>query len=255
MGNVMYQFYTELRKAKALVKKIYTGKRPVADLPTAMQHFVMQSGILSVGDIHHAKIEWKNAMLKFSKNGDWKSITCLQHNFLPDPIRLVYIRAKMLSIIGVEALDSFRHGKGGMLVKAAGLFNLVNANGYQMDKAELVTILAETMVIPDYALQTYIHWEEIDLHTIKGTINYHGLKASGIFYFSEDFQISKFETYDRCYTESNGNLVETKWTAECKAYIQQEDITFPSKFSATWNFPQGDFTYFEGEIDKIVYSD
>lgn len=254
MGNVMYQFYTELRKAKALVKKIYTGKRHVSELPTALQHFVSQSGILSVGDIHHAKIEWKNAMLKLSKRADWKTVTCMQHNFLPDPIRLVYMKAKMLGLIGIEALDSFRHGKGNMLVKAARLFKLVNAKGYQMDKAELVTILAETMIIPDYVLQTYIHWEEIDLHTIKGTINYHGLKASGLFYFNENFQIVKFETNDRYYAESNESFVATKWTAECKAYIQHEHIAFPSQFLATWNFPQGDFTYFKGEIENIVFS-
>ncbi|WP_316784109.1 DUF6920 family protein [Pedobacter frigiditerrae] len=254
MGNVLYQFYTELRKAKALVKKIYTGKRPVTDLPKAMQHFVIKSGILSLGNIHQVKIEWKNTMLKFSKKGYWKSITCLQHNFLPDPIRLVYMKAKILGIIGLEALDSFRHGNGNMLVKAAGLFKLVDAKGYKMDKAELVTILAETMIIPDYALQTYIKWEEIDLYTVKGTINYHGLKATGLFYFNENFQMIRFETNDRYYTESNGNLLETKWMAQCKTYIKHNELTFPSQFSATWNLPQGDLTYFKGEIRNIIFS-
>lgn len=164
------------------------------------------------------------------------------------------MKAKMLGIIGLEALDSFRHGNGNMLVKAAGLFKLVDAKGYKMDKAELVTILAETMIIPDYALQTYIKWEEIDLYTVRGTINYHGLKASGLFYFNEDFQMIRFETEDRFYTESNHALLQPKWTAECTSYIKQDDITFPSIFTATWNFPQGDFTYFKGEIKKLVFS-
>ena len=147
------QFHTELRKAKALVKKIYTGKRSASDLPKALQYFVAQSGLLSLGDIHQVKIEWENTMLKLSKKGNWQAISCLQHNFLPDPIRLVYMKAKFLGLLGVEAMDSFRHGKGNMMVKVAGLFKLVDANGYEMDKAELVTILAETMIIPDYAIK------------------------------------------------------------------------------------------------------
>ncbi|TCC90165.1 hypothetical protein EZ428_12830 [Pedobacter frigiditerrae] len=254
MGNLKHYFSTELRRARALVKKIYTGKRAVSDLPTALQHFVLQSGCLSLGNIHQVKIEWKNARLKLSKKGSWKSITCVQHNFLPDPIRLVYMSTKVFGLIGIEALDSFRHGNGNMMVKAAGLFKLVDAKGYQMDKAELVTLLAETMIIPDYALQTYTQWEEIDLYTVRGTINYHGLKAVGLFYFNENFQVIKFETNDRYYTQSNGNFLETKWTAECKTYIKHNDITFPSAFSATWNFPQGDLTYFKGEINNIIFS-
>jgi len=255
MESLYYHFSNELRKARALVKKIYTGKRPISDLPTAIQHFVNQSGFLSLGNIHQVKIEWKNAMLKFSQNRSWKPISCLQYNFLPDPIRLVYMKTKILGLLGVEALDSFRHGNGNMMVKVAKLFKLVHAKGHEMDKAELVTLLAETMIIPDYALQTYIQWEEIDLYTVKGTINYHGLKASGLFYFNEEFQIIRFETDDRFYTRSNSELLQTKWTAECKDYTKQNDIIFPSMFSATWNFPQGDFTYFKGEIKKIVFSD
>lgn len=254
MGSLKYLFSTELRKARALVKKIYTGKRPVSDLPKALQNFINQSGFLSLGNIHQVKIEWRNTMLKLSYGGNWKMINCVQHNFLTDPIRLVYIKTKILGLIGIEAFDSFRHGNGNMMVKAAGLFKLVDAKGYKMDKAELVTILAETMIISDYALQTYIQWKEIDLYTVRGTINYHGLKASGLFYFNTDFQMIRFETDDRYYTESKGNLIQTKWTATCKDYITQNEISFPSSFKATWNFPNDDFNYFRGEINSIVFN-
>lgn len=112
MGSLKTFFSLELRRARALVKRIYTGKRKLEELPIALQHFLIQSGFMAVGSIHQAKIEWKNAALKFSKTGQWKHIDCVQHNFLPDPIRLVYMKTKMLGIIGLEAFDSFRHGHG-----------------------------------------------------------------------------------------------------------------------------------------------
>jgi hypothetical protein len=162
------------------------------------------------------------------------------------------MKTKILGLFGLEAFDSFRHGYGGMIVRMAKLVNITNAKGPEMDRAALVTILAETMIIPDYALQTYIQWEEINNHTIQGTINYHGLKASGIFYFNSNFEIEKFVTHDRYFTDSKGTLHPVKWTAECNDYIRRGQISFPTKFKSTWNFPDGDFTYFQGQIDNIT---
>ncbi|RYG54178.1 MAG: hypothetical protein EOO01_02280 [Chitinophagaceae bacterium] len=252
MKSLKTLFFLELRRARALVKKIYTGKRKLEELPNALQHFLIHSGFMMVADIHQTKIEWKTAALKFSVNGNWKRISCTQHNFLPDPIRLAYMKTKMFGLIGLEAFDSFRHGHGGMIVRMASMINLTNAKGPEMDKAALVTILAETMIIPDYALQSYIQWEEIDHYTIKGTINYHGLKASGIFYFNSNFEITKFETDDRYFTDGKGILHQVKWTAECSNYTRHGQLSFPTKFKSTWNFPTGDFTYFQGEISNIM---
>lgn len=252
MRSVRSFFSLELRRARALVKKIYTGKRKLEELPNALQHFLIHSGFMMTGDIHQIQVKWKNAALKFNNSGNWKHISCIQHNFLPDPIRLVYMKTKIFRLIGLEAFDSFRHGHGGMMVRMARLINLTDARGPEMDSAELATILAETMLIPDYALQTYIQWEEIDDYTIKGTINYHGLKASGIFYFNSNFEITKFETNDRYFTDRKGILHQVKWTAECSDYNRHGQISFPTKLRSTWNFPTGDFNYFKGQISNII---
>lgn len=252
MGSLKTFFLVELRRARALVKRIYTGKHKLEELPIALQHFLTQSGFMAVNNIHQAKVEWKSATLKFSKTGKWKHIDCIQHNFLPDPIRLVYMKTKMFGIVGLEAFDSFRHGHGGMMIRMAQLFNMSDAKGPEMDKAELVTILAEVMIFPDYAVQTYIQWEEINPYTLRGTINYHGLMASGIFYFNSNFLIEKFETTDRFYTDKKGKFHPVKWTAECSGYTRHGEISFPTSFKATWNFPTGDFTYFQGQINTII---
>jgi hypothetical protein len=245
-------FTLELRRARALVKRIFTSKRKLEELPTVLQHFLIQSGYANPVEIHQAKIEWKNAALKFNKKGEWKTIQCTQHNFLTDPIRLVFMKTKLFGLFGLEAFDSFRHGHGGIKIKVAGLFALADAKGIEMDKAELATILAETMIIPDYALQTFIQWEEINHYTLQGTINYHGLKASGIFYFNHNFEMEKFETEDRYFTDKDGKFHQTRWTAECSGYQRHGLISFPTFCRSTWNFPEGDFTYFKGEIDKII---
>lgn len=252
MKKLQSLFSLELRRARALVKKIYTGIHPVEQLPNALQHFLLSSGFLKLGDLHQVKIEWATARLKFEQNGAWQDISVIQHNFLPDPIRLVYMKAKLFGLFGLAAFDGFRHGKGYMQVRLAKLFNLVNATGAKIDKSALVTLLAETMIIPTYALQTYIQWEEIDSYSVKGTINYHGLKASGIFYFNSNFEITKFETEDRYLTTKSGELQQTHWTASCEYYHKHGSIRYPTSIRATWNMAIGDYTYFEGRVKNLI---
>ncbi|MEJ5995266.1 DUF6544 family protein [Pedobacter sp. Du54] len=252
MDSLKSLFSLELKRARALVKKIYTGKRKVDELPNALQHFVQQSGFITQGDIHETKVEWKATKLKFSENGKWKLMESVQHNFLPDPIRLAYMKTKLFGLFTLEGFDSFRHGKGGMFIRMARLFNLARAQGPEIDKAELATILAETMIIPDYALQRYIHWEELSKYVVKGTIDYHGLKASGIFFFNTNFEINKFETNDRYFTDKKGIFHPVKWTAECSSYVTHGGIRFPTFFNATWNFSHRDFCYFQGSINDMI---
>lgn len=249
-GSLKSKFLTDLAQAKDLVKKISIDHHRLKSLPIALQHFLARSGI-SVKPVLNANIEWKNARLRFSEKSTWTAIECVQYNFLPDPIRLVYMKAKRFGLLSLEALDSFQHGTGQMLIKTLKLITLSDAKGYEMNKAALVTILAETMIIPAYALQSYIHWEEIDSKTLRATISFHGVKASGIFHLNDDFEMVKFETYDRYYTDPRGMYHQIQWTTEASNYVAKNGFSFPTSFKATWNKHEGDFEYFKGEVKSI----
>ena len=44
------------------------------------------------------------------------------------------------------------------------------------------------------------------------------------------------------------------WTAACSDYrVSDSGIKYPTKFSAVWNYPEGDFIYFDGKISSISY--
>lgn len=252
MSSLKSTYFAELRKSRALVKKIYGGKKSILDLPNALQHFLIQSGFTAYPKLHSVEIHWRNTFLKFSANADWKPITCSQYNFLPDPIRLVYMKAKLMGIFNIEAMDSFRHGEGHMRISALGLFHIADSKGGEMNRSELVTILAETMIIPDYALHSYMRWEEIDHYTLRGTIDYFGLNASGIFYFNDNFEMIRFETNDRYQAKKGNGFKQTKWTAEASNYIKKNGIKFPTAFTATWNQDANDYCYFRGEVAAIT---
>lgn len=250
-SNLKSKFFKDLKRAKDLTKKISIDHHPPSSLPIALQRFIALSGI-PTQPIISVNIEWKNARLRFSEKSTWKAISCTQCNFLSEPIRLVYMKAKIFGLFSLEALDRFQDGVGQMLIKAFKFITLSNSKGYEMDKAALVTILAETMIIPSYALQSYIHWEEISSKTIKATISFQQIKASGYFHFNENFEMIKFETNDRYYTDRKGIYHQMQWIAEASNYVVKDGFRLPTSFKAKWNTYEGEFEYFKGDIKSIT---
>jgi hypothetical protein len=140
-----------------------------------------------------------------------------------------------------------------MLVKLMNLFKITDAQGPEMDAAELVTILAEAVIYPTYFLQNYISCQLINVNTIKGVINNNGIKATGVFYFNAFGEFIAFETFDRYYS-SKGKFHRTRWTVHVDGYTEQNGIRFPEKFRAVWHLPEGEYEYFIGTIGRIDWN-
>ena len=133
------------------------------------------------------------------------------------------------------------------------LFTLFDERGTDLDRACLVTILAEALFVPSVALQPYVEWQAIDDRHAKGTIKAYGLSASGIFTFSEDGTMHSFTTDDRMATSLDGKKEKVRWTAMLADYRMQGDLLLPSTLQAIWNYPEGDFLYFDGKNVSIEY--
>jgi hypothetical protein len=242
MTKLKSRYFVELQKARTLAKTVTNTNRQIEDLPHTLRQYLIKAGV-SLG--------WKDTFLKFSPKGKWRSMYCLQQNFLPDPIRLAYMRTTFMGLFSVEALDSFTHGEGGMKIRALNLFNIANSKGKEMDQSQLVTILSETIIIPTYALQRYITWEEIDAFTVKGTISCYGITASGIFHFNTDYEPVSFESSYRYYTLPDGSFQQVKWSIAATGFSMDGTIGFPTNIAATWNFPEQDYCYFKGNLSSI----
>jgi hypothetical protein len=225
---------------------------PMPILPAAIRNYLEYCGYKKNYGFNYCITNWKSAHLKLNPKSKWTRIDCNQVNFIKNPARIVYLRAMLFGLIPIEAIHKFQKGKGKMLVKLLKVFTITNAEGPKMDSAELVTILAEAMLIPEYFFQPYISWTELDPFTIKGTIRNGSLEASGIFYFNEYCELLRFETNDRYYTH-NSILERYKWTAYAWNYKVCQDIKYPSNFMATWSLPIGDYTYFKGRLDGVTY--
>lgn len=246
-------FHQELIKAERL-KMSNQVSCPISDLPEILQRYFYFCGYTGEECIRYVTIHWQNAMLKFSPNSAWKNLDCIQINLLPTPLRLVYMKAWLYRFIPFEAVDEYLSGCGTILIKILRFFTVSSAIGKEIDKAELVTILAEMMIVPAYALQHYISWQTIGPLCQRATITFRNISASGLFYFAETGQVLRFETDDRYYTGKDGRYHQMKWTAVVKGVHEVAGIKIPSFFTAIWHLPDQDYQYFKGTIAGISIS-
>lgn len=224
-----------------------------ANFPNAIKRYIKHCNYIGSPKTSYLKMVYNDVSFMQSKNGPSLRINYTQYNFAKEPCRMALIDSSMFGV-PFEGYDYFSDGKGGMKGVLAKSICLFNQTGQEMDQACLSTFLAECLFIPTTILQDYITFDEISDYQVKATISYNNITASGIFTFNEQYEMISFTTNDRSLVSSDGTSEYVKWSALCKDYkLSDNGIKYPTKFQAVWNFDDGDFVYFDGNISKIQY--
>lgn len=222
-------------------------------LPIAIQKYIENCGYIGTPKMSYLKMEYYNVDFSQGRNGPALTIDYTQYNFINAPCRMALIDSSMFGI-PFEGYDYYQNGTGGMKGVIAKAITLFDQTGADMDKACLATFLAESLFAPTVLLQEYITFEEISDFEVRATITYGGQTASGIFTFNEQYEMISFTTNDRAATGTDGNIEYIPWSALCSDYqVSENGIKYPTKFQAVWNYPDGDFVYFDGIISEVSY--
>lgn len=222
-------------------------------LPLAIQRYIEHCRYIGTPKMNYLKMEYHDVDFMQGKDGPVLKIDYTQYDFVSEPCRMALIDSSMFGV-PFEGYDYYQNGVGGMKGVIAKGITLFHQTGEEMDKACLVTYLAESMFAPAILLQNYISFEEISDYEVKATIYYAGQSASGIFTFNEQYEFVSFTTSDRTVTNSDGTMEYIPWSAVCSEYeFSESGIKYPTKFKAIWNYPDGDFVYFDGVISTVSY--
>lgn len=232
--------------------ELFTEK-DFSHLPTAIQRYIENCGYIGAAKMSYLKMEYHNVDFSQGKSGPTLKIEYTQYNFINEPCRMALIDSSMFGI-PFEGYDYYQNGTGGMKGVIAKAITLFDQTGADMDKACLATFLAESLFAPTILLQDYITFEEISDFEVRATITYGGQTASGIFTFNEQYEMISFTTNDRAVAETDGSMEYIPWSAICNDYqLSPSGIKYPTKFQAVWNYPNGDFVYFDGVISEVSY--
>lgn len=224
----------------------------IANLPVPVRKYFRYCGYIGKPKMSYMKVVYEDVDFSFGRDKANVVMDYTQYNFAKEPIQIAYIDSSMYGI-PFEGLDSYIDGKGSMKGVVAKCFTLFDQDGEVLNKASLVTYLAECLMIPSAALQDYIVWEEIDDLHAGARIDYYGITASGIFTFKENGEMLSFTTDDREATATDGTSEKIRWSTVCSDYAEINTIKKPTKFQAIWHYDDGDLIYFDGKNAIIEY--
>lgn len=232
--------------------KVFT-EEDFNNLPAAIQKYLQSCGYIGTPKMSYLKMKYHDVDFSQGKDRPALTIDYTQYNFVGEPCRMAFVDSSMFGI-PFEGYDYYQNGTGGMKGVIAKAVTLFDQTGADMNKACLATFLAESLFAPTILLQDYITFEEISEFEVRATISYKGQTASGIFTFNEQYELISFTTNDRAITGTDGSMEYVPWSAICKDYqLASNGVKYPTKFQAVWNYPDGDFVYFDGSISEISY--
>lgn len=227
-------------------------REDIKDLPLPVARYFETCGYLGTPKMSYMKITYTGVDFLLSADKPYTKIDYTQYNLVEEPVRTAFIDTSMFGI-PFQGCDSYIAGNGGMKGVIAKTFTLFNETGPEMNIACLVTVLSESLIAPNIALQDYISWEEMDATHAKGTISYYGITASGIFTFAESGEMLSFTTNDRWDIGTDGTKTQTPWSVIAGDYQAIDGIRKPTSLQAVWHYEKGDSVYFDSHNHVIEY--
>lgn len=220
--------------------------------PQAVQDFFIKGGYIGKKKMSGLKAYFPDTPFSLGVGKPMVTIDYTQLNKADSPERYAQISSRIYGL-PFEGLDSYGEGKGAMEGYLAKFIRLFSQKGDYMDRASLVTYLAEAFFLPTVALSETVTYEQIDALHVKATMKAYGMEVSGVFTFLESGEMVKFTTNDRMAASFDGKLEQIPWSAECSEYTTVDGIRLPGRLKATWHYPEGDLVYFDGRDVQVTF--
>jgi hypothetical protein len=254
-SSLREEFLSEAREELPLTFAVPPGYftwEVLSALPPPVSHSLFMSGHLDNAVMRNARIVWEVFELKRKPGAGWMKLRALQFNSVPSPARFVYMETMPWSLLRYQAKDTYHEGRGRMRVRAFKALTVAEERGPEMDRSELVTVLAEAVLIPSYYLQPYVTWEPRDSLSASATLEWEGARVSGVFYFNAFGECTRFETWDR--RQAGKESVRMQWIVTFGDYKELNGVLLPSTLKASWLEPGHEpFEYFRGRVRSVDF--
>jgi hypothetical protein len=200
----------------------------------------------------NAAIEIKDMQLRMNLKADFARVRSYQFNSVARPVRLVYLKTRIAGIIPVCGRDRYQDGAGHMWIRM-GFFPLADLRGEEMNRAALVTVLAETFIAPAFALKPCIRWTPLNDYSASATLTDGSTSVQGTFYFNEVGEFVRFETMDRSLAQKDGSMKRSRWVATLGDYSERNGVRVAGRMSALRETPGGLREYARMTIGDVRY--
>jgi hypothetical protein len=151
----------------------------------------------------------------------------------------------------IAGRDSYRDGRGRMLITIAGLVHVVDAADDKIDHGTLLRYLGEMTWFPAAALRPYVRWEPIDDRSARSIMSWGGVEAAAIWQFDEQDRAVGLEA--ERYLGGGDEAKLERWVVRATAFREMDGVIIPVEGEVTWRLAGGDFTYYRWQIPELQY--
>lgn len=221
----------------------------LAHLPEPVQRYVRLSGAVGQPKVSRIKATWRGRM-RGGPNDAWMDFVAEQHNaFGPEPSRLFFMKATMKGL-PVDVFHRFVGESATFRVRLLSAFQLVDAKGPELTRAETVTLFNDLCILaPAQLVDPAITWEARDATHARAHFTRGPWTISAELVFNEAGELIDFVSDDRTRASSDGTqFTPARWTTPLRDYRGFGARRVASFGEARWEEPTGAFAYGEFEL-------
>lgn len=223
----------------------------VSQLPEPLIKYLEVCGYMNTPVPFNADVYWSESFIKMSPEREWGQLKTVQFNSVNPIGRVAYMKFLKMPFAG---RDLYHDGQGEMKGKLLGLLRIIFDNSRETAQSVLLTTFCEFTLVPGYLLSEKVRWEPVDNKSVRGTLSDNGIIVTARFNFNDEGFLTSVETADRYYTEGRNKYRKVKFSAVIESYKSQGEIMIPERMKAVWHLPEGDYEYFRGAVDRVVYN-
>ncbi len=162
-------------------------------------------------------------------------------------------RLRMNALLVTRIRDQYIEGKGSILGKLLAAFPVLHMEGARIDTGTLLRYLGEMPLFPTAFLTVEgLQWTPVDASRVGVRLQHRDVNVGGEFHFDDQGEIIAFHTTER-FRGLEGE-VPTPWTGRFGTYVDMDGWRLPSRLSAVWHLPEGDFEYGTFTVEHVDYN-
>ena len=215
----------------------------VAGLPATVQRYLRFMGVVgrpAVASFRaHLRGEFRmRSGQRFMRTEVW------QYNTAAPIARVFWMRIDMAGgLLPMVGRDSYIKGRGRMLGKLFDTVVVADGEGEPFDVGELTTWLNDAVLMaPSMLLRGPVSFQEVDDDSFALSLTDAGRTVSARVLVGERGAPVDFHTEDR-YADLPGGPVRMGWSTPIDGWQEVDGRPVPTRGSAVWHLPEGDFTY------------
>lgn len=241
----------ELLKARKSPSTIVSAKHRFSQIPECVQQWIQQSGALHHPSPSGVRIEQELTLKMKPTQSEWYSGSASQITTLHPPAFIWWVRITPTTFLRLRGLDRWKEGKGSMNIWLHSLLKVVQAEGSEIDEGALQRYLGEMVWMPWLALSEHISWKSLDDQRAEATLNYQNISGNGVFTFSKEGKFTEFRAMR--FKGDDSKAGRLPWVLQVQDYQNFEGVEIPSQMSATWELPEGPWTWLHLKITHLTY--